>query len=241
MLSKILMVKGIKAQIPSAWNAAGATALLAALILLTGCGRGNGQAAQPSQAGTVPAATEQAPSNGPEQAVPKQLEVEKGTLLSVRLLGSISSSSAQAGERIDAELAAPVVVDGQTLFEKSARARVRVLSAEASGRLQNPGYLRVTLDSIQEPDGNWVSMNATSVSLEGKSHKKRNAVLIGGASAVGAAIGAIAGGGKGAAIGAVSGAGAGTAGAYATGKKDVAFPAESVLRFRTTSAITLGL
>ena len=55
--------------------------------------------------------------------------------------------------------------------------------------------------------------------------------VIGGTAAVGAFIGALAGGGKGAAIGAGAGAGAGTAGAAATGKKDVRLPAEAVVSF----------
>jgi len=57
-------------------------------------------------------------------------------------------------------------------------------------------------------------------------------LFIGGGSGAGAAIGAAAGGGKGAAIGAAIGAAAGTVGAAATGKKDISFPSETVLRFR---------
>jgi len=70
-------------------------------------------------------------------------------------------------------------------------------------------------------------------------HKKRNAVLIGGGSALGAAIGAIAGGGKGALIGAGAGAGAGTVGAGVTGKKEVGIPAETPLRFTLRAPVSL--
>jgi len=58
---------------------------------------------------------------------------------------------------------------------------------------------------------------------------------------VGAAIGAIAGGGKGAAIGAAAGAAAGTAGAAATGKMDVRLPAESILTYRLATPVTVAL
>ncbi len=61
----------------------------------------------------------------------------------------------------------------------------------------------------------------------------RDTVAIGGGAGAGALIGGLAGGGKGAAIGAGVGAGAGTAGAAATGKKDVNFPAETRLSFTT--------
>jgi hypothetical protein len=53
-------------------------------------------------------------------------------------------------------------------------------------------------------------------------------------------IGGLAGGGKGALIGAAVGAGAGTAGAAATGKKDVTFPAETKLRFVTTKPVRIS-
>ena len=45
-------------------------------------------------------------------------------------------------------------------------------------------------------------MQTTSVNRVSAAHKKRNAILIGGGAGLGAAIGAIAGGGKGALIGA---------------------------------------
>ena len=69
---------------------------------------------------------------------------------------------------------------------------------------------------------------------------KRDAGFIGGGAAGGAIIGALAGGGKGAGIGAGAGAGAGTAGAAATGKKDIEFPAETRLAFTTRAAATIN-
>jgi hypothetical protein len=73
----------------------------------------------------------------------------------------------------------------------------------------------------------------------GPAHKKRNAFLIGGGAGLGAAIGAIAGGGKGAAIGGLAGAGAGTAGAAATGKEELAIPAESALVFTMRASVKM--
>jgi len=81
-----------------------------------------------------------------------------------------------------------------------------------------------------------------ATSSAGRSEKgkgKRDAGFIGGGAAGGAVIGALAGGGKGAAIGAAAGAGAGTAGAAATGKKDIEFPAETRLAFTTRTDVEI--
>jgi hypothetical protein len=171
---------------------------------------------------------------------PKPITIPNGRRLTVRLLQTVSSKNASPGQRFEAELASPVVVNGVTLLPRSTLLRGHVTAVRASGRLHKPGYLRLTLDSVRTPEGKWVGIKTTSIFAQGKSHKKRNLTLIGGGTGVGAVIGAIAGGGKGAAIGALSGAGAGTAGAYVTGKKDVTFPAEHRLSFSTTREISIG-
>lgn len=213
-------------------------AALAGVLILGACSRPGESTAQatqnqPGSAGgsAVPAESNAAPASLDRTALPR---IPVGTAISVRMLSTISSSSAHAGEEYEAELAAPIEADGQILFNRSARARVQVVSAVASGGLKQPGFLRITLASVQDAHGNWVPIATAPLSAKAKSHKTRNAAIIGGVSALGAAIGGIAGGGKGAAIGAISGAGAGTAGAYATGKRDVAYWAETVLKFRAT-------
>ena len=77
--------------------------------------------------------------------------------------------------------------------------------------------------------------------MKGESHGKSNATKIGGGAALGAIIGAIAGGGKGAAVGTVAGGAAGTGAAAATGKREVEIASETVLSFVTsTSADVAG-
>ncbi len=166
-------------------------------------------------------------------APPAPLRMNPNTTIQVRLLQTISSRTAASGNAFDAELAAPIRMDGTIIFSKGTRLRGHVVSARPSGRLHNPGSLSLTLDSIQDLNGKWVPLSTTRVSARAKGHDRRNLTLIGGGTGVGALIGGIAGGGKGAAIGAASGAAAGTAGAYATGLKDVVFPAEKKLTFRT--------
>ncbi len=232
-----------------------AAILVTLLAVMVGCSGRSGQTVQADQARPAQAVSENGggaaesgdagrpgePAGGAAEAVPEPAApvfIPNGTRLSVRLLSSISSASARSGDEFEAELAAPVSENGTAVIGKGARVRGHVVSARESGRLQKPGFLRLTIDAI-DVGGKQVPVDTTSVSASGGSHKKRNLTLIGGGTALGAAIGAIAGGGKGAAIGAASGAGAGTAGALATGKKDVAFSAERVLTFRTTSVTAL--
>ncbi len=172
--------------------------------------------------------------------VSSPLTVPEGTPIHVRLLNSISSASASAGEECDGTLGAPIEVGPNLAFPRGVRVRVRVVDAKPSGRLHDSGTLRLTLSSIATPSGKWIPVTTTSVRVRGKNHNRRNLTLIGGGAGVGALIGGIAGGGKGAAIGAASGAAAGTAGAYATGRKEATLSAEAKLTFRTLNQIVLN-
>jgi hypothetical protein len=88
-------------------------------------------------------------------------------------------------------------------------------------------------------NGRTVDVNSESVTQAGESGKGDSAKVIGGTAALGAIIGAIAGGGKGAAIGAVSGAGAGTAVRVLTSGAEVRIPSETRLTFTLQSPVKL--
>ena len=149
-----------------------------------------------------------------------------GQQVRVRMGQTLSSEKARAGDSWEGTLAADVVAGEKILARKGTPVRGRVVDANNSGRLSDPGFLRIQLTSIGGKP-----VMSRSISRRATGHTKRNVTAIGGGAAVGAAIGAIAGGGKGAAIGAGAGAAAGTAGAAATGKKDVRIPVESLLTF----------
>jgi hypothetical protein len=133
-------------------------------------------------------------------------------------------------------LAEALVVNGVTVAPRGSLVNGQVTNAVSSGRLKRPAELSLVLTSLTPEGGQQTPISTHTWSMSGKSHKKRDITMIGGGAGLGAAIGAIAGGGKGAAIGSMVGAGAGTAGAYATGKKEIAVPAETQLAFRLSAS-----
>ncbi len=168
----------------------------------------------------------------------ESITVPSGTPVTVRLSTAVSSASNHAGDRFDAVLDAPLVVNGKTVAPAGAAVTGRVVAAEESGRLEHPGMIQLALDTITI-NNKAVEVSSSSVIARGSSHKKRNMGWIGGGAAGGALIGGLAGGGKGALIGSAVGAGAGTGTAYATGKKDVGFGVERRLTFRLTQSVTI--
>jgi hypothetical protein len=147
--------------------------------------------------------------------------------IQVRMNTRLSSETAKAGTPFEGILMTPVRLGGQDCAKGSPVGGV-VTEAKSSGRLSSPGLLQLQPTWLS-CHGRRVSVTAEPLVLQGRSHTKNNAVLIGGGAAAGAILGGIMGGGKGAAVGAGVGAGAGTVGAAASGKRPAVIEPEAVV------------
>lgn len=225
--------------------------LLLASLAVNGCNRastkGTSTANSNAQTSAGPPASGTAVSGNlpPTQAssaqaqAPPSVIIPAGTSITIRLQQPLSSASAVPGERFEAVLEEPLVAGDRVVVPAGALVEGHVVSAHHSGRLHHPGVLGLTLDNLIVDQHN-VPLSTSEVAARGKSHKKRNWGFIGGGAGGGAAIGALAGGGTGALIGTGVGAAAGTTTAFFTGKKDVTFSSERVLRFRLHQEVTLS-
>lgn len=149
---------------------------------------------------------------GPSRAADRASDamIPSGTVVTVRTLDRIDSDAAKAGETYRATLDDPVIVNGRTIANVGSDVTMRVVRVEQSGTVRGSEEIALELDSIRTANG-LVTVQSSPAQVAAKSRGEQSAKVIGGTAAVGAIIGAIAGGGKGAAIGAASGAGAGAA------------------------------
>ena len=165
--------------------------------------------------------------------------VPAGTPIDVTINQSVSSKTAAVGQTLSGVVSRNVIADGKVVIPKGSSARLVVSSVQPSGRLSTPAKLWLRLTRVTVRGKTYVvSSTLAGKTMGGKGG--RDTAFIGGGGAAGALIGGLAGGGKGALIGGLAGAGAGTAGAAATGKKDVEFPAETRFAFTTRTALALN-
>ena len=165
----------------------------------------------------------------------RSLEIPSGTTIRVRMIDKLSSEQTQMGDTFRGTLDEPIEVNGKQLYPKGADVIGRVTDVHPTGRLSEPGELDLVLNTVSSGTVA-ASIHVEPLVIKGESHTKSNVTKIGGGAALGAVIGAIAGGGKGAAIGTVAGGAAGTGAAAATGKKPAIVDSEAVLTFVTSSA-----
>jgi hypothetical protein len=169
-----------------------------------------------------------------------RVTLPSGTPIEVRVNENLSSETTQQGERFTGTVTSDVTDPNtnRVIVPRGAEVTGRVLSVTPSGRLSNSGELQLSLNTIHY--GNAVAnVIVEPYVLKGGSQTKSTATKVGGGAALGAIIGAIAGGGKGAAIGAGVGGAAGAGTAAATGKRPAEVRPEALLKFITSGEMSM--
>jgi hypothetical protein len=192
----------------------------------------------PPSAYTAPPPPPPNPPQPPSADGTAGIEVPAGTQIVVRLIDGVDSQQDSLGQTYRASIDQPVIVNGQTVIPRGADAVAALVDTQKSGKIAGRTVLTLDLRSVAI-DGRTYQVTTTGVPQASSSRGDRSAKVIGGTAALGAIIGAIAGGGKGAAIGAGSGAAVGTAAEVATSGQKVKVPPETRLTFTLQNPIDL--
>lgn len=179
---------------------------LLALSLALGLGQGCARSEPLHPAGSSSSASEQklpfrtdtdpTPSDGAHPGVPPDPKLASalpfktgiprflpaGTLLTVRLEGSLSTAKVHAGDTFTASVTSPLTVDGETLIERGTEVTGFIEAmqslAAAPGVASASGYFRLTLGSIIL-DGRRVALQTSSLFARG-TLQEPNAISRGG-------------------------------------------------------------
>jgi hypothetical protein len=114
------------------------------------------------------------PPSVPFKASSHSRVLPSGTLLTVDLSGSLSTARVHAGDRFTATVAAPLVVDGETLIPTGAPVTGRVESAQddRSGAVPASGYFELSLSTIAV-DGKTLVLQTSSLFARGNALHSR--------------------------------------------------------------------
>lgn len=175
------------------------------------------------------------PSN---TSAPRGVTIPVGTEVTIRMIDAVNSETSRTGQTYQASLDEAVVVDGQEVIPRGADVLTKLVNDQQSGKIQGRAVLTMALSTISV-NGTPRDVNSTDVQTASASRGARTAKVVGGTAALGAIIGAIAGGGKGAAIGAGSGAAVGAGAEVLTGGQKVKIPSETRLTFRLQAPLQL--
>jgi hypothetical protein len=171
----------------------------------------------------------------------RRIEAPAGTELVVRTVETIDSRSAGPDQAFSAIVEQEVRNASRgVIIPEGSSAQLIIRQVSSGGATSSPEMV-LDIQSITI-DGRRYLVSTTDLTLEsdtGIGRNKRTVEMIGGGAALGTIIGAIGGGGKGAAIGVLVGAAGGAGAQVLTRGRDVQVPAETVLKFRLDTGVTL--
>jgi hypothetical protein len=164
--------------------------------------------------------------------------IPTGTRISVRTIDGIDSTKNHVGDRFQASLEEPLMVNGSVVVPKGANVYGRLAESKESGTFTGRSQLRLELTGIVV-NGQTVPVATGEYELTGKSRGASTAKRTVGGAAVGSIIGALAGGGKGAAVGAGVGGGLGAGSEVITKGDQVKVPSETLLDFTLQQELSI--
>lgn len=170
--------------------------------------------------------------------VSSSVTIPAGTRISVRTIDAIDSSKNRVGDRFQASLEEPLMVEDKVVAAKGADVYGRLEESKETGTFTGRSELKLALTGIVV-DGKTVPIVTGDYELTGKSKGASTAKRTVGGAAIGSIIGAIAGGGKGAAIGAGTGAGVGAGSEIITKGDQVKIPSETLLDFTLEQSVSI--
>jgi hypothetical protein len=163
------------------------------------------------------------------------ITIPAGTQISVRMIDSIDGKTASAGGRYRASIDDPVNVGSHTAIPHGANCTVEVVN------IQSGEGMALRLRDVQLGGKTYSTYTEyADVDATGTSKKKKAARRGIGLAALGAGIGALAGGGEGAAIGAAVGGGTGAISAAAAKGKQINVPAETRVIFSLAAPLPIN-
>jgi hypothetical protein len=173
---------------------------------------------------------------------PRSIEVTvpEGTPLSIELLTSVSTKTADVETPISGRLRRAVEVDDRVVIPAGSRMAGIVSASERPGRVKGRGQLSLRFTSVSVGDER-LALQSEGITFHGKDERKKDALKIGGGAGIGAAVGGILGGGDGAAKGAAIGGAAGTGMVLATRGADAEVAAGTTLSTETTAPLIVSV
>jgi hypothetical protein len=151
----------------------------------------------------------------------------------------ISTKTSATGSTFEATLEHPLTFDGYLVAGKGATVEGVVTNADPGGRVKGVASLSVSLRNLVTNDGRRLPLRTDVFEQQAKKSTGKDVTRVAITTGIGAAIGAIAGGGKGAAIGAGAGAAGGTGMAMATRGAAAEIAPETVLNFKLAASVEI--
>src|ERR1700722_5619455 len=178
-----------------------------------------------------PPAAQTAPPSGP-------VTIASGVLVPIRTSEPLDSKKVKPGDYFQATVAQNIYVGRVLAIPMGAQVTGRVADVKKAGELKGGASIALQLTSLNLGGSSYaLATDVFDTSSPGKgAYTAGNTV---GGAALGAAIGAIAGGGPGAAIGAIAGTGVGLGASAATPGPRSVVPPESLIPFHLTGPLSV--